>query len=682
MSRLIRIMTLSALTLISCNNQMRASMRNINNDNFEYANERFADLQMLRYKVEGFNNLTLKQKTLIYHLSEAALYGRDILFDQNGKYNLRIRQILETIYVSKKTDHQSDDFKAMETYLKRVWFSNGIHHHYGCDKFVPGFSEKWLRTEWEKCKTEGNAESIDIDEICTVIFNPSIMPKRVSLSGDDLIKASACNYYEDVTQKEAENYYNNLKTQGDSERPVMYGMNSRLAKDKNGNIIEKKLTVSTMFGDAIKKIIENLKLARPFVEDEQQGKVLDKLIDYYITGDLKTFDEYSILWVENTEPLVDFVNGFIECYGDPLGLKCSWESIVNFKDVEATKRTETLSQNAQWFEDHSPVNEQFKKKSVKGISAKVINAAILAGDLYPATAIGINLPNSDWVRKEHGSKSVTIGNLTSAYSKAAGNEMRKEFCFSQEEVEQIEKYGETTDDLHTDLHECLGHGSGKLLPGVDGDSLKEYGSTIEEARADLFALYYLADAKLVELGLVPDDKAYRSEYYTYMMNGYMTQLVRIELGKDIEEAHMRNRALIANWVMDHSKRNNEEPVVSIIKRNDKTYIKVNDYTQLRLLFGNLLAEIQRIKSEGDYKAAKNLVETYGVKIDKDLHKEVLERYTKLNLAPYKGFINPVYKPIYDKNGNITDVMIDYTESYTDQMLRYSRDYRTLPLINE
>lgn len=682
MGRFIKTITLSALTFVCCNNQMVASMSNINNDNFEYANERFADLQMLRYKVEGFNNLTLKQKTLIYHLSEAALYGRDILFDQNGKYNLRIRQILEDIYLSKNVDRQSDDFKAMEIYLKRVWFSNGIHHHYGCDKFIPGFSESWFRSAWDKCKSKEHAESINIDEICNIIFNPEIMPKRVSLSGKDLVKASACNYYENVTQEEAEKYYNTLKAQGNPERPVMYGMNSRLAKDKNGNIIEKKWTASTMYGSAINKIIEHLKLARPFVEDEQQGKVLDKLIDYYITGDLKTFDEYSILWVENTEPLVDFVNGFIECYGDPLGLKCSWESIVNFKDVEATKRTETLSKNAQWFEDHSPVDEKFKKENVKGISAKVINAAILAGDLYPATAIGINLPNSDWVRKEHGSKSVTIGNLTSAYSKAAGNGMRKEFCFSQEEVDLIEKYGDTTDDLHTDLHECLGHGSGKLLPGVDGDSLKEYGSTIEEARADLFALYYLADPKLIELGLVPDDIAYRSEYYTYMMNGYMTQLVRIELGKDIEEAHMRNRALIANWVMDHSDCKNDTPVVSVIHREGKTYIKVNDYTQLRNLFGELLAEIQRIKSEGDYRAAKNLVEKYGVKIDKTLHQEVLERYNKLNLAPYKGFINPVYKPTYDKDGNITDITIDYTESYTNQMLRYSHDYRTLPLINE
>lgn len=682
MSRFMKIMALSTLTLVGCNNMEVAGMGTTkNNDKFEYANERFADLQMLRYKVEGFENLTLKQKTLIYHLSEAALYGRDILFDQNGKYNLRIRQMLEDIYVSKNVDHKSADFKAMETYLKRVWFSNGIHHHYGCDKFIPEFSENWFRATWKECANDEYAKEINLDEICKVMFDPSIMSKRVSLSGSDLVKASACNYYEDVTQKEAEGFYNALKAKGDAEHPVMYGMNSRLAKDKDGNIFEKKWTASTMYGDAIKKILEHLELARPFVEDEQQGKVLDKLISYYRTGDLKTFDEYSILWVENTEPLVDFVNGFIECYGDPLGLKCSWESIVNFKDVEATKRTETLSKNAQWFEDNSPVDARFKKESVKGISAKVINAAILAGDLYPSTAIGINLPNSDWVRKEHGSKSVTIGNLTSAYSKAAGNEMRKEFCFSQDEVDLIEKYGDVTDDLHTDLHECLGHGSGKLLSGVDGDSLKEYGSTIEEARADLFALYYLADKKLIDLGLVPNDQAYRSEYYTYMMNGYMTQLVRIELGKDIEEAHMRNRAIIANWVMEKTSKD-ENPAICVIRRNNKTYIKVNDFVELRNLFGKLLAEIQRIKSEGDYKAAKELVENYGVKINKELHKEILERYKKLNLAPYKGFINPVYKPEYDKEGNIIDVKIDYTESYSSQMLRYSKDYRTLPLENE
>ena len=681
MKRLLKVMAISTLALLASG--CTSTNEEDGNGDFEYANERFADLQMLRYKVEGFENLTLNQKILIYHLSEAALWGRDILFDQNGRYNLTIRKMLEIIYQSEDVDKNTDDFKAMEVYLKRVWFSNGIHHHYGSEKFVPEFSEEWFREQWAKCAQCEGSKSVDVDMICKVIFDPTVMPKRINLAeGEDLLLTSASNYYQGVTQAEAEKFYEAQKAAGDKEHPVMYGMNSRLVKDENGNIVEKKWQIGGMYSKAIEKIVEHLNLAIPYAEDEQQKKVIEKLIDYYTTGDLKTFDEYSILWVDNTEPMVDFVNGFIECYGDPLGLKCSWESIVNFKDLEATQRTETLSKNAQWFEDNSPVDERFKKENVKGITAKVINAAILGGDLYPSTAIGINLPNSDWVRKEHGSKSVTIGNLTDAYNKAAGSGMRQEFCYSETEMELIEKFGDITDDLHTDLHECLGHGSGKLLPGVDGDSLKAYGSTIEEARADLFALYYLADQKLVELGLVPDAEAYKAQYYSYIMNGLMTQLVRIQPGNNIEEAHMRNRSLIAQWVFKHKFYKNAtgehmEPVVDLVKKDGKTYLVVNDYEELRNMFGELLAEIQRIKSEGDYEAAKQLVETYGVKVDAELHKEVLDRYNKLNLAPYKGFINPVYKAITDADGNITDVQIDYTEGYAEQMLRYSRDYHSL-----
>jgi len=676
MKGIINIMTISLLTLTAC-----TSVNEEAEEDFQYANERFADLQMLRYKVEGFENLSLNQKRLIYYLSEAALYGRDILFDQNGKYNLRIRTMLETIYQDERVNHESDDFVAMEEYLKRVWFSNGIHHHYGSEKFIPHFSEKWFRDQWALVMDPSNKEleSIDIDEICKVMFDFTYMAKRVNLAeGEDLIVTSASNYYDGVNQKEAELFYLAEKEKGDASHPVMYGMNSRLVKDAKGKISEIRWTIDGLYGEAIKKIVENLGKALPFAEDEKQKEVINKLIEYYKTGDLKTFDEYSILWVENTEPLVDFVNGFIECYGDPLGLKCSWESIVNFKDLEATKRTECLSSNAQWFEDNSPIDDQFKKKNVKGISAKVITAAILGGDLYPSTAIGINLPNSDWVRKEHGSKSVTIGNLTDAYNKAAGSGMRNEFCYSITERELLSKYGDITDDLHTDLHECLGHGSGKLLPGVDGDSLKAYGSTIEEARADLFGLYYIADQKLIELGLIPNAEAYRAQYYSYMMNGLMTQLVRIQPGNNIEEAHMRNRALIAAWCLEKGK---NDKVVEMIVKNGKTFVRINDYEKLRDLFGQLLAEIQRIKSTGDYQAARELVETYGVKVDPKLHEEVLKRYKKLDLAPYKGFINPVYTAVTDNDGNITDVTIDYTEPYAQQMLRYSHDYRTLPLVN-
>ncbi|MBR1666655.1 MAG: dihydrofolate reductase [Bacteroidaceae bacterium] len=673
MKTIAKTMMISALLAVgsSCTNtQQQGMLPDASEGDFEYNNERFADLQMLRYRVDGFEDLTLKQKTFIYYLQEAALYGRDILFDQNGKYNLRIRKMLEDVYVNYQGDREDKNFVAMEEYLKRMWFSNGIHHHYGCEKFVPGFTKEWLQGQTELS-----------DEISEVIFNPNVMQKRVNLAeGQDLVKTSASNYYENVTQEEAEEFYAKQKAAGDTLHPVMYGMNSRLVKTKNGDFIEKKWTSDGLYGAAIQKIVENLKLARPYAEDEKQQEVIDLLVSYYETGDLKTFDKYSIAWVENTNPLVDFVNGFIECYGDPLGLKCSWESIVNFKDLEATKRTELLSANAQWFEDHSPVAPEFKKEKVKGITAKVIKAAILGGDLYPSTAIGINLPNSDWVRAAHGSKSVTIGNLTDAYNKAAkGSGMLQEFAYGKEEIELVEKYGDLTDDLHTDLHECLGHGSGKLLEGVDGDSLKAYGSTIEEARADLFALYYLADPKLVELGLVPNADAYKASYIAQMQNGLITQLVRINLGNNIEEAHMRNRALIARWAYEHGKKDN---VMELVKRDGKTYVKINDYEKLRGLFGELLAEIQRVKSTGDFKGAQALVETYGVKIDPELHKEVLDRYAKLNIAPYKGFINPVYTAVRDKDGNITDVTISYTEGYADQMLRYSRDYSVLPLVNE
>ena len=669
-------MAFTALTMVSCTSPKNEAV----DDTFEYANERFADLQMLRYKVEGFEQLSLNQKLLIYYLSEAALYGRDILYDQNGKYNLRIRKALETIYESENVDRESEDFKDMEVYLKRVWFSNGIHHHYATDKFEPEFSECWFREQWEKCVTPELEQEINIDEICKVMFDFTLMHKRVNLAeGQDLIQTSANNYYDGVNQEEAEQFYEQQKAEWeDKEHPVMFGMNSRLVKLPSGEIVEKRWTASSLYGEAITKIIECLELARPYAEDEQQREVIDKLVDYYKTGDLATFDQYSIAWVENTASLVDFVNGFIECYGDPLGLKCSWESIVNFKDIEASKRTECLSNNAQWFEDHSPVDDQFKKENVKGITAKVITAAILGGDLFPSTAIGINLPNSNWIRKEHGSKSVTIGNLTKAYNKAAGSGMRTEFCFSKHEIELINKYSDLTDDIHTDLHECLGHASGKMMPGVNDESLKAYAMTIEEARADLFALYYLADDKLVDLEMMPDKDAYKAEYYTYMLNGLMTQLVRIQPGKNIEEAHMRNRSLITHWCLEKGEK---DKTVVMVNRDGKTYVRVNDYKKLRNLFGELLKEVQRIKSTGDYNAAKDLVENYGVKVDGVLHREVLDRYNKLNLAPYKGFINPVYSLVKDKDGNITDVTVDYTENYADQMLRYSRDYSTLPLVN-
>lgn len=689
---------LTAATLaISCGTQKEEA-------EFQYNDERFADLQMLRYQVEGFDDLSLRQKTLIYYLSEAALCGRDILWDQNGRYNLRIRQMLETVYTDYKGDRESDDFKAMTVYLKRCWFSNGIHHHYGSDKFQPGFSEDFFRKALKsvdpaklpiepyiELSTPDSAAAVDAlcDEVFPVIFDPSVFPKRTNQAdGQDLILTSAANYYgQGVTQAEAEDFYLRMKeADPDPAHPIMFGMNSRLVKE-NGQLREKVWHSGGLYGPAIDRIIFWLEKAKTVAENDKQAAVIDKLIEYYRTGDLHTFDAYTIAWVEETAGDVDFTNGFTESYGDPLGMKASWEGIANFKDQGATERTAKLSANAQWFEDHSPVDARFKKEKCKGISAKVIVAAMLGGDLYPSTAIGINLPNSNWVRAEHGSKSVTIGNLTDAYNKAArGNGFQEEFVIDEATRELINKYGDVCDDLHTDLHECLGHGSGKLLPGVDADSLKAYGSAIEEARADLFGLYYIADPKLVELGLTPNADAYKSQYYTYLMNGLMTQLVRIEPDNDIEEAHMRNRALVAHWVLEHAHQaaatNGNKPAVELINRDGKTYININDYPTLRDLFGQLLAEVQRVKSEGDFEGARQLIETYGVKVEAKLHEEVLARYKALDLAPYKGFINPEYIVTEDKDGHITDVQIRYGEAYDHQMLRYSRDYRTLPYINE
>lgn len=651
-------------------------------ENFNYIVEQFADLQLLRYRVAGFENLSLWQKELIYYLSEAALEGRDILFDQNGKYNLQIRKLLEAVYVSYSGDRNNPEFQGLEVYLKRVWFSSGIYHHYACDKFVPAFSPEFLRECIEQVDVaslplkDGESVQAMCDKLFPVMFDPKVMPKRVNQAdGEDLVMTSAANYYEGVTQDEAEKFYAMQKVAADP-HPVMYGMNSRLVK-KDGVLQEEVWKLDGMYGEAIQKIIFWLEKAETVAENEAQREVIRLLIDFYRTGDLKTFDTYSIAWLKDTNSKVDFVNGFIESYGDPLGMKASWESIVNFKDEEATHRTEIISQHAQWFEDHSPVSPSFKKEVVRGVSAKVITAAMLGGDLYPSSAIGINLPNSNWIRSLHGSKSVTIGNLTDAYNKAAkGNGFREEFVYSQEEKDLLEKYADITGDLHTDLHECVGHGSGKLLPGVDPDALKAYGSTIEEARADLFGLYYLPDEKLVELGLTPDKEAYKAEYYAYMMNGLLTQMVRIEPGCDLEEAHMRNRQLIARWALENGKSKN---VVELVKKEGKTYVKINDYLQLRGLFAALLSEIQRIKSEGDYEAARALVEKYAVKLDATLHEEILNRYRSLHLAPYKGFVNPVYLPQYDAEGRIVDVKLDYTEGYIEQMLRYGRDYSNLTI---
>lgn len=654
-------------------------------EKFDYTVEQFADLQILRYRVPGFEDLSLKQKELVYYLTEAALQGRDILFDQNGKYNLTIRRMLEAVYTGYKGDKNTPDFKAMEVYLKRVWFSNGIHHHYGSEKFVPGFTPEFFRQAVQSvdAATLPLAEGQTVEQLCEevfpVIFDPTVMPKRVNqAAGEDLVLTSACNYYDGVTQQEAEDFYNALKNPQD-ETPVSYGLNSRLVKE-DGKIQEKVWKVGGLYGQALEKIVYWLKKAEGVAETPEQKAVIAKLMEFYETGDLKTFDEYAILWVKDLNSRIDFVNGFTESYGDPLGMKASWESLVNFKDLEATQRTELISGNAQWFEDHSPVDGQFKKEKVKGVSAKVITAAILAGDLYPATAIGINLPNANWIRSHHGSKSVTIGNITDAYNKAAhGNGFNEEFVYSDAELQLIDKYADVTDELHTDLHECLGHGSGKLLPGVDPDALKAYGSTIEEARADLFGLYYVADPKLVELGLTPSADAYKAQYYTYLMNGLMTQLVRIEPGNNVEEAHMRNRQLIARWVYEKGA---AEKVVELVKKDGKTYVVINDYEKVRDLFGQLLAEIQRIKSTGDYAGAHDLVEAYAVKVDPALHAEVLERYKKLNLAPYKGFVNPKYEAVTDADGTITDVTVTYDEGYAEQMLRYSKDYSTLPSVNK
>lgn len=651
-------------------------------ENFNYIVEQFADLQLLRYRVAGFENLSLRQKELIYYLSEAALEGRDILFDQNGKHNLQIRKLLEAVYVSYAGDRNNPEFQGLEVYLKRVWFSSGIYHHYACDKFVPAFSPEFLRECIEQVDVaslplkDGESVQAMCDKLFPVMFDPKVMPKRVNQAdGEDLVMTSAANYYEGVTQDEAEKFYAMQKVAADP-HPVMYGMNSRLVK-KDGILQEEVWKLDGMYGEAIQKIIFWLEKAEAVAENEAQREVIRLLIDFYRTGDLKTFDAYSIAWLKDTDSKVDFVNGFIESYGDPLGMKASWESIVNFKDEDATHRTEIISQHAQWFEDHSPVSPSFKKEVVRGVSAKVITAAMLGGDLYPSSAIGINLPNSNWIRSLHGSKSVTIGNLTDAYNKAArGNGFREEFVYSQEEKDLLEKYADITGDLHTDLHECVGHGSGKLLPGVDPDALKAYGSTIEEARADLFGLYYLPDEKLVELGLTPDKEAYKAEYYAYMMNGLLTQMVRIEPGCDLEEAHMRNRQLIARWALENGKSKN---VVELVKKEGKTYVKINDYLQLRGLFAALLSEIQRIKSEGDYEAARALVEKYAVKLDATLHEEILNRYRSLHLAPYKGFVNLVYCPQYDAEGRIVDVKLDYTEGYTEQMLRYGRDYSNLTI---
>ena len=684
MKKSLTFVLLIALTAGSCGLPTSKETTGDNSPIDNYNVERFADLQILRYHVPGFEELSLQQKELIYCLTEAALYGRDILFDQNGRYNLAIRRTLEAVYVDYAGDRSSPDFLGLETYLKRVWFSNGIHHHYGCEKFVPDFTSDFFREAVLSIPT-GNLPLADgetaeqlCDRLTPVIFDPTVLPKRVNQAdGDDLVLTSACNYYQGISQAEAEAYYARLK-RADDPRPVAYGLNSRLVKE-GGEVKEKVWREDGLYGEAIRKITYWLTRASALAENEAQRAVIDTLCRFYRTGDLADFDEYAILWVQDQDSRVDFVNGFTEVYGDPLGMKGAWESLVNFKDLEATRRTETISGNAQWFEDHSPVDSIFKKKEVKGVSAKVITAAILAGDLYPATAIGINLPNSDWIRSAVGSKSVTIGNITDAYNKAAhGNGFNEEFVYSNAELDLINKYADLTDCLHTDLHECLGHGSGQLLPGVDPDALKAYGSTVEEARADLFGLYYLADPKLVELGLTPNDEAYKAEYYTYLMNGLMTQLVRIQPGNQIEEAHMRNRQLIARYVYEQGR---DEQVVELVRRDGKTYVVVNDYERLRQLFGELLREVQRIKSTGDLEAARALVENYGVRVDPVLHQEVLSRYAALDLAPYKGFINPRYEAVTDDEGRITDVHVSYDEGYAEQMLRYSRDYSPLPTFN-
>ena len=651
----------------------------MSDSSFAYTDERFADLQMLRYRLAGFSNLSLSQKKYVFFLSKATLVGRDITTDQFGEFNLLIRKTLEAVYTDEAVDRTTADFKGMEVYLKRVWFSNGIHHHYGCEKFVPEFTEAWFRKVvaalprdvWERVGYT-SADAL-LAVLCPVIFDPAVQPKRVNqAAGEDLVATSACNFYRGVSQQEAERFYAERRDPEAGDEQPSWGLNSKLVRC-DGRLEEKVYRTGGLYGAAIQQIVYWLKKAAEVAENDQQRKVIGLLVDYYETGDLRLFDQYSIEWLKEQEGMVDFINGFIEVYGDPLGLKGSWEGLVEYKDMEATRRTETISAHAQWFEEHSPVDPRFRKPQVKGVTAHVICAAMLGGDEYPASAIGINLPNADWIRARYGSKSVTIGNLTEAYNQAAhGNGFDDEFVIDEPTRTAVDRYGDVCDDLHTDLHECLGHGSGQLLPGVASDALKSYGSTIEEARADLFGLYYIADAELVRLGLVPDAKAYESQYYTYMMNGLMTQLVRIKPGHQIEEAHMRNRALIAHWCLEHGKN-----VVELVKRNGKTYVKINDYPALRTLFAQLLAEIQRIKSEGDYEAGKTLVERYAVKVDPVLHEEVLARYRKLNLAPYKGFINPWMKSVEDADGNIIDIELDYTEGYAHQMLRYSREYGLL-----
>jgi dipeptidyl-peptidase-3 len=660
---------MAALAITSCGSK---ATTDAGSDNFDYTVDRFADIEVLRYQVPDFEKLTPQQRILIYYLTEAAITGRDILWDQNGKYNLAIRDLIENVYTNYKGDKENADYKGLETYLKQIEFANGIHHHYSMDKFIPAFSQEFLKEQVASLPEE--QRPANLDELIPVMFDPTVMPKKVNQAeGQDLILTSANNLYDGVTQAEVEAYYNARKDTTDA-TPISWGLNTRVVKE-NGEIKEQPYKVGGVYSDAITKIVENLNKAKQYAENDKQKEVIEKLIKYYETGDLKIFDDYSIAWVEDTASQVDFINGFIESYDDPLGMTGAWESIVNFKNNEASHRTEVISSEAQWFEDHSPVDARFRKDKVKGVSAKVITAAILAGDSYPATPIGINLPNANWIRAAHGSKSVTLENITQAYDMAShGNGFNEEFVIDKETSDLMDKYLFITDNLHTDLHECLGHGSGKLLPGVDPDALKAHGSTLEEARADLFALYYLADPKLLELGLLDNPDAYKAEYYKYILNGLMTQLMRIEPGKDVEEAHMRNRQLISAWAYEKGK---EDNVIEMVKRDGKTYIKINDYEKLRGLFGQLLAEVQRIKSEGDYAAGRDLVETYAVKVDPAIHKEVLDRYAKLDIAPYKGFVNPVYTPVLDKDGNITDVTVSYTEEYLPQVLRYSRDYRTL-----
>lgn len=647
-----------------------ASFQTMNASDFDYKVDRFADIEVLRYKVPGFEDLSLKQKKLIYFLTEAALAGRDIMWDQNGKYNLEIRALLEDAYTSYNGDRNSFDFRNFEKYLKQVWFANGLHHHYSMDKFKPEFSREFLLGILDGKSTSAK----DGTDLLEIIFNPDVMPKRVNQAeGQDLIVTSANNLYDGVTQKMVEDYYMSIKDTTDL-TPPSYGLNTRLVNE-NGKVVEQIYKVGGLYSPAIERIVTNLRKASQYAENDAQKVIIDALIKFYVTGDLRDFDAYSILWTDDTASDIDFINGFIETYGDPLGMTGAWESIVNFKNREASHRTEVLSSNAQWFEDRSPVDPRFRKPEVKGVSAKVITAAILAGDSYPSTPIGINLPNADWIRAAHGSKSVTIENITEAYDAAShGNGFNEEFVDSPETRELLDKYLFITDNLHTDLHECLGHGSGRLLPGTDPDALKAHGATLEETRADLFALYYLADPKLIELGLLDNPDAYKAEYYKYLLNGLMTQLVRIEPGKDVEEAHMRNRKLISEWVLKHGA---SDKVVELVRTNGKTYVRINDYKRLRELFGELLAEIQRIKSEGDYEAGKNLVEQYAVKVDPKLHKQVLERYSHLDIAPYKGFVNPRYLLKLDSKGEIVDIEINYSEGYADQHLRYSKAYKTL-----